>query len=209
MTTVEKTDDEIGFRPDQVQPTATAVSFGDRTAKVEVPPRRPRARPLPGLTKAEQIAALAKLGVDVAASGTCQPPSLHARLDVGRAHVPGRGHLNLIRTWHVWSEEPRADWVSWLDVDGSGGFIELWLEGLTPNRTYIFDIAVTGWWRNSNSAFKVGSSAGFFANFPVVQSSTVQHLAGVLKPTSDLGLVRVDPIQLDGLSFYYADFHLS
>ena len=37
MTTVEKTDDEIGFRPDQVQPTATAVSFGDRTAKVEVP----------------------------------------------------------------------------------------------------------------------------------------------------------------------------
>ena len=209
MTAVERTDDEIGFRPDQVRPSTATVGFGDTAAATKLPPPRPPARPLPGLTKQEQIAALARLGIDVIAQGTCQPPDLHVRLDAGQTRVPGRGHLNLIRTWHLWSAEPRADWVSWNDATQSGGFIELWLEGLTPNRTYIFDIAVTGWWRNGSSAFKVSSSAGFFASFPTSQNFTVQHLAGVLKPTSALALVQVEPVQLDGLSFHFADFHLS
>ena len=64
---------------------------------------------------------------------------------------------------------------------------------------------MTGWWRNAGSAFQVGSSAGFFATFPSRQDLTVQHLAGVLKPTTTGGLVRVDPVQLDGLSFHYAE----
>jgi hypothetical protein len=203
---VEQTDDELGYRPDQVRPTAAVVSFGNPAPATELPLRRPSGRPLPGLTKDEQIAALARLGVDVVAQGTCQPPDLHVRLDAGRARVPGRGHLNLIRSWHVRSDEPRADWVSWLDVEKLGGYVELWLEGLTPNRTYIFDVAVTGWWRNSNSAFMVASDVGFKANFPVMQTFTVQHLAGVFKPNSTTALVRVEPIQLDGLNFHYADF---
>jgi hypothetical protein len=30
----------------------------------------------------------------------------------------------------------------------------------------------------------------------------VQYLYGILKPTSNLALVRLEPIQLDALSFY-------
>jgi hypothetical protein len=189
--------------------SGTAVSVGSSSPGTEIPARRPRQRPLPALTKQEQIAALARLGVEVVAQGACQPPDLHVRLDAGRPRVAGRGHLNLIRGGHLWSEEPRADWASWLDAEQSGGFIELWLDGLTPNGTYIFDVAVTPWWLNGSSAFTVGSSAGFFATFPATPTFTVQHLAGVLKPTSAQALVRVDPVQLDGLSFHYAEFHLS
>jgi hypothetical protein len=73
---------------------------------------------------------------------------------------------------------------------------------LTVNKQYLISIAVSGWKLNSSSAFKVSSSAGFFANFPVSSTGDVQYLYGVLEATSNMALVRVEPIQLDALSFY-------
>ncbi|MGH3916778.1 MAG: hypothetical protein ACRDTC_25705, partial [Pseudonocardiaceae bacterium] len=100
-----------------------------------------------------------------------------------------------------------ADWISWLDVASYGGIVELWFRGLTANRAYFFDIAVSGWWRNASSAFKVSSSAGFYANFPISQPHQVRNLYGILRPTADLALVRLEPIQLEALSFYHAELY--
>jgi hypothetical protein len=97
-----------------------------------------------------------------------------------------------------------ADWPSWLDVDGEGGRIEVWLEGLTPGERYILDVSVTGWPRGSGSAFMVRSSAGFFANYPVPGGGRTQHLLGVLEPSRPEALVLVDPVDLELVNFHRA-----
>lgn len=205
MSAPVKTDDPLGFDLDDVRPTAATVTLPEPAPAEQLLLRRHDGLPAPELSERDRQAALEKLGIS--ASQQALAASRHVRLDMRRAYVSGRGNVNLIRTWHVWSEVPRADWVSWLDVASYGGIIEMWFRGLTANRQYFFDISVTGWWRNVGSAFKVGSSAGFYANFPTYQNYQVQHLYGVLRPTADTALVRLEPIQLDGLSFYYADLY--
>jgi hypothetical protein len=204
VSTPHKTDDALGYDLEDLRlATTTATATLGQPAPAEQLPTRKHDGPAPPeLAERDRRAALEKLGISVAQQAAAVR---HVRLDMRRAYVAGRGNVNLIRTWHVWSDVPRADWVSWLDISNYGGIIEMWFRGLTANRQYFFDIAVTGWWRNTSSAFKVSSSAGFYANFPTSQNSSVQHLYGVLRPTSNLALVRLEPIELTGLSFYHTE----
>jgi hypothetical protein len=204
-TRPHKTDDPLGYDLNDMSPAAATITLAQPAPAERLPTRKHDGLPPPELSERDRQAALDTLGIST--SQQTLAASRHVRLDMRRAYVSGRGHVNLIRTWHVWSEVPRADWLSWLDVASFGGIIELWFRGLTANRQYFFNIAVSGWWRNASSAFKVGSSAGFYANFPAYQTYQVQYLYGVLHPTDNMALVRLEPIQLDGLSFYHAELY--
>jgi hypothetical protein len=197
MTELRRTDDEIGVDLDTLRPESASATLGTAAPEVRLPSREHDGFAAPQLSEKERQAVLKASGIETQEANLAS----HVRLDMRRAYVSGKGYINLIRFSHVWSEVPRADWLRWLDVDGVGGIVEMWFQGLTANSQYLISIAVSGWKRNSSSAFKVASSAGFYANFPV-SSGQVQYLYGVLKPTSTLALVRVDPIELDALSFY-------
>jgi hypothetical protein len=198
MTELPRTDDEIGVDLDDLRVTVASATVGTKAPEVRLPSREHDGFPAVELSEHDRQTALKQLGIDAAEVNLAS----HVRLDMRRPYVSGKGHVNLIRFSHVWSEVPRADWVRWLDVAGFGGIVEMWFDGLTANKQYLVSIAVSGWKVNSSSAFKVGSSGGFYANFPVSPSGQVQYLYGILKPTSNLALVRLEPIQLDALSFY-------
>jgi hypothetical protein len=198
MTELHRTNDEIGVDLDILRPESASATLGTATQEVRLPSREHDGFAAPQLSESERQGVLKVLGIGTPEANLAS----HVRLDMRQAYVSGKGHINLIRFSHVWSEVPRADWLRWLDVAGFGGTVEMWFDGLTVNKQYLISIAVSGWKLNSSSAFKVGSSAGFYANFPVSQTGQVQYLYGVLTPTSNLALVRLDPIQLDALSFY-------
>lgn len=198
MTELHRTDDEIGVALDDLRPETAAATVGTEVPPARLPSRANDGYPALALPDRDREAALKELGIDTFDAALAS----QVRLDMRRPYVSGKGHVNLIRFSHMWSEVPRADWISWLDVAGFGGIVETWLKGLQPNKQYLIELTVSGWRRDNTSAFKVGSSAGFYANFPVSQTGQVQYLYGVLKPTSDLALVRLEPINMDMLSFY-------
>jgi hypothetical protein len=198
MTELRRTDDEIGVDLDTLRPEAASTTLGTAAPEVRLPRREHDGFAALQLSESERQAVLKALGIDTPEANLAS----HVRLDMRRAYVSSKGHVNLIRFSHVWSEVPRADWLRWLDVAGFGGIVEMWFKGLTANRQYLISIVVSGWRLNSSAAFKVSSSGGFYANFPVSPTGQVQYLYGVLKPTSDLALVRLEPTQLDALSFY-------
>ena len=197
MIELARTDDEIGVDLDALRLTSATATLGTPAPAVPLPRRKHDGFAAPQLAESERQKAANALKIDTTKANLAR----HVRLDMRRAYVSGKGHIDLVRFSNVYSEVPRADWVRWLDVDNFGGIVEMWFKNLTVNAQYLVSIVVSGWRRNSNSAFKVSSSAGFYANFPV-SSGQVQYLHGVLEPTSSLALVRVEPIQLDELSFY-------
>jgi hypothetical protein len=202
MTELHRTDDEIGVDLNELRLLSSVATLGTKAPQVRLPSREHDGFAAIDLSDSDRQAALKELGVDTAAGAAL---ASHAKLDMRRGYVAGKGHLNLIRFSHVWCEQPRADWVSWLDVAGIGGIVEMWFKGLTANKQYLISIAVSGWANTGNApfkGFKVGSSGGFYANFPVASSGQTQYLYGLLKPTSDLMLVRLEQIQLELLSFY-------
>jgi hypothetical protein len=197
-TELARTDDELGVDLDTLRPRSASATLGTARQEVRLASRQHDGFAAPQLSASERQAVLKALKIDLPQANLVS----HVRLDMRRAYVSGKGHINLIQFSHVWSEVPRADWLSWLGVASSGGIVEMWFNGLTVNKQYLISIAVSGWKLNSSSAFKVSSSAGFFANFPVSSTGDVQYLYGVLEATSNMALVRVEPIQLDALSFY-------
>ena len=198
MTELHRTDDEIGVSLDDLRPASATATVGVAAPEVRLPSRVHDGFPALDLPEEDRLAALKDLGVDVVDTALAN----HVKLDMRRPYVSGKGHVNLIRFSHIWSEVPRADWISWLDVAGFGGIVEMWFKGLTAGKDYLVAIAVSGWKKDGTSAFKVGSSAGFHASFPVSQTGQVQYLYGLLKPAGNLALVRLDPVKLETLSFY-------
>ncbi len=198
MTELHRTEDEIGVSLDELRPASVAATVGVEAPEVKLPTREHDGYPALELDAPAREAVLKELGVGTLDTALAN----HVRLDMRRPYVSGKGHVNLIRFSHVWSEVPRADWISWLDIAGFGGIVEMWFKGLTAGKDYLIAIAVSGWKKDSTSAFKVGSSAGFHASFPVSQTGQMQYLYGLLKPTGDLALVRLDPVKLETLSFY-------
>lgn len=197
------TDDLLGYDLNEVTPDFVTVALPERM-EAEVLRVREHDGGSPPLLRLERVRdAYAELRLRPS-SYHLFDSSLHVQLDMRNPWVQGRGHVNLIRTWHVWCDVPRADWLSWLDVDGTGGIIELWLHDLTPGAEYILDVKVTGAWRSGSSAFKVGSSANFWANYPVPSSYQAQHLMGVLQPNDAAALVRIEPVDLNSVSFHQA-----
>lgn len=194
----QRNEDLIGYDLDAVKPGDTVITLPDEIPESELDIRRFEGISPQPLDPRELAEAVRKLGYDT----VFITAGLHVHLDARTPWVAGRGHLNLIRISHVWCDVPRVDWLSWLDVNGIGGIIEAWLHGLTVGAQYIMDITIAGGWRSANSAFKVGTSMGFHANFGVPSGYPTQHLLGVLQPTSSLGLVRLEPIDLDSWSFH-------
>jgi hypothetical protein len=196
------TDSLIGYDLDAITPPDVIVTLPRLIEAGDLPVRDHEGWPSPNLPMKQVYDSLALLGVS-ATWATIAGTGPHVSLDMRTPWVRGRGYVNLIRTWHVWSDVPRADWLSWLDGNRDGGIIELWLDGLQPGSEYILDIAVTGTANGTGAVFRVGSSAGFWADYPVSGYKT-QHLLGVLQPRQDRALVHIDHIALDSVSFHSA-----
>jgi hypothetical protein len=196
MTEVRRTDDEIGVDLDTLQPESASATLGTAVPEVRLPSRERDGFAVPQLSEGERHAVLKELGIDTKQAGLVS----HVRLDMGRAYVSGKGHIELSRFSFVYSDVPRAEWKRSLDVDGLGS-MDMVFRGLTANKQYLISIGVSGSPLNSSAAFKVGSTADFHANFPA-SSGQVQYLYGVIKPTINQCTVRVEPIQLEWLNFY-------
>jgi hypothetical protein len=194
-----RTDDPLGYLSELTFDEVTAV-LPEAADPVDVVIREHDGPAPPQLPASALVAVIATIGITLAEAVL----GSHVSLDIRRPWVRDRGHVDLVRGWFALPDVPRADWPSWLDVDGAGGGIELWLEGLTAGERYVLDVSVTGWPRGSGSAFMVRSSAGLFANYPVTSGSRTQHLLGVLEPDRPDELVQVDPIDLELVSFHRA-----
>ena len=127
--------------------------------------------------------------------------SPHVTLSPRQLWVENRGYVNLSRGWFVYGEEDRAEWVDYLDVDGDGGFLEIWLNGLAAGTKYLADITLQGSAKQGaqNPRWHVGSSAGFYADFPVAGGFPTQHLYCVLEPNDPMALVELEP---HGITYY-------
>src|SRR5512139_3118436 len=130
MTALPRTDDEIGVDLDDLRPTTATATPGERAPEVRLPNRDNDGFPAIELSEQDRQVALKQLGIEAVEANLAS----YVRLDIREAYVPGKGHLNLIRFSHVWSEVPRADWLRWLDIAGIGGIVEMWLDGLTANK---------------------------------------------------------------------------
>ena len=132
--------------------------------------------------------------------------SQHLTVSPRQLWVEDRGYVNLSRGWFVYGEEDRAEWVDHLDVDGEGGFLEIWLESLAAGTKYLADITLQGSAKQgaNNPRWHVGSSAGFFADFPVAAGFPTQHLYCVLEPDDSTALVELEPHGITYYAFYRA-----
>jgi hypothetical protein len=194
------TEDLLGVDLGTITPSEAVASLPHPVEAGELLIREHDGWPPPTVTLQELHHSISLLGIVLSWP---QLVNHHVWLDMRTPWVQGRGWVNLIRTWHVFSSVPRADWLSWIDADRAGGLIEIWLDSLEPGADYILDVALSGTVRGSGAAFQVGSSAHFWADYPVVGFKK-QHLLGVLQPTESRVLVRIEPRNLDSMSFYSA-----
>jgi hypothetical protein len=198
MTEVRRTDEEIGVDLDNLRPESASATLGTAAPEVRLPSRERDRFAVPQLSESERQAVLKGLGI-----GTQQADLVnHVRLDMGQAYVSGKGYINLTLFSNVDCDIPRAQWQRSLSINGAGGILDMAFRGLTANKQYLISIAVSGSKLNNSGAYKVSSTADLHANFSVSSTASVQYLYGVIKPTSNNCLVRLEPIQLEWFAFY-------
>jgi hypothetical protein len=190
-------DPTVVGHPEHMPDDAATTLVDLRTAPQARTPRTADAGPEPELLAQR----LGELGVDTNAALLTTAVTLTPRRTWADGS-PG-GYLNFIDgRWDVWGEVDRADWYS---IPNTGGQVEIWFQGLPPNKLWLAVLEVQAWHASGSPAqFRVGSSN----TGPQFVAATLQvQYLGVLftnAQPSGLSLVALTPVNLGAFAFYRA-----